>query len=98
MKMIKIMTNTKRLSMTLKIEEQEVVAAADHFNLTVEQLIEFNEEGDMRVFPSYEECFKWVHEGASEKYLIQLLWDGKTAMNIKNYYVLENGTTIYIYR
>lgn len=78
----------------LKLTQKEMEIVASKFELTMEGLKEDIEEENVRIFPSYEAFFYWLHDEMKPKELIKLMFKKKTLADKTEHIVLESGKTV----
>ncbi|MDF9598958.1 hypothetical protein P7D15_00660 [Bacillus cereus] len=78
----------------LELTEKEMEIVANKFELSIEGLKEDIEEENVRIFPSYEAFFYWLHDEMKPKELIKLMFEKKDLADKSEHIVLESGKTV----
>lgn len=78
----------------LELTEKEMEIVANKFELSIEGLKEEIKEENVRIFPSYEAFFYWLHDEMKPKELIKLMFEKKDLADKSEHIVLESGKTV----
>lgn len=78
----------------LELTEKEMEIVANKFELSIEGLKEEIKKENVRIFPSYEAFFYWLHDEMKPKELIKLMFEKKNLADKSEHIVLESGKTV----
>ncbi|MES5838041.1 hypothetical protein [Bacillus cereus group sp. MG11] len=81
----------------LELNEREMKIVANKFDVNMETLKREIEKDNVRIFPSYETFFYWLHDDLQPTKYIKMLFEKSNLLKESKYIVLGSGITVYKY-
>ncbi|KXY50996.1 anthranilate synthase [Bacillus cereus] len=81
----------------LELNEREMKIVANKFDVNMETLKREIEKDNVRMFPSYETFFYWLHDDLKPTQYIKMLFEKSNLLKESKYIVLGSGITVYKY-